>query len=483
MAPKGSRRFNGKSRSGCSQCKRRRVKCDRVGPICSNCSRRQEPCSYLGLLATVLDNANAASGGAPSSSRDVAPGQGQAAAAQPSTRDSLTPLPAEISKADEAELKQHFSAHAWQTFSLLPDPKQCDVFSRWIPQLATRHVFIHQAMLSLSALHLCYLAPPDVKRYYALAYQYSIQASNYFRLAVRDVNEDNWLLIVMFYMCNGIFNFYRPFMDEKIMRIPCTLTPAASLHAMRSGGQFADSIRGYLERSPIRAKLQQVDQDAWARDPENRAPTALAKLAALEQWLRHHGGSDQTGGGGGGGLSSHDAATYSAALDALADWVRGLPGGKPRMSCHFVAWPTVLSEAYYSLLEANDPMALVLFLIWNGAMSHMPRRWYMVDWFARTGSVAAAELEKQSPSPLHRLWESLESEGDGTSDTGTSTCCGPGASSSSVEGAVPSQRTTASGVENCEEGDDGEQQAPVHNALPEWSPQTLSHSSFPILPH
>lgn len=310
---------------------------------------------------------------------------------------------------------------------------------------------------------MCYLAPPDVKRYYALAYQYSIQASNYFRLAVRDISEDNWLLIVIFYTCNGIFNFYRPFLDENVMGIPCTLTPAASLQAMRSGGQFADSVRNFLERSPIRAKLQQADPDAWARDPENITPVFLTKLARLEEWLRRLG-LDHTD------ISPDSVATYFTAIDALVNWVHGLPGGKPRMPCHIVAWPIVLPDAYYSLLEANDPMALVLYLVWSDIMSHMPRRWFLLDWLARGRSLAISELEKQPRTSLHRLWETLEGNGGETADTGTSTCGGPG---TGIEASMQSQ-TTSSVVKGYE--GDGEQQASVDHSLPESYPPTAGQS-------
>lgn len=43
----GSRRHHTKSRNGCAQCKRRRVRCNCIAPVCSNCKRRNERCSFL----------------------------------------------------------------------------------------------------------------------------------------------------------------------------------------------------------------------------------------------------------------------------------------------------------------------------------------------------------------------------------------------------------------------------------------------------
>lgn len=38
-----------KSRTGCRQCKRRRVKCDERSPICGDCSRLQLDCSFVSI--------------------------------------------------------------------------------------------------------------------------------------------------------------------------------------------------------------------------------------------------------------------------------------------------------------------------------------------------------------------------------------------------------------------------------------------------
>ncbi|KAG7143134.1 Sterol uptake control protein 2 like [Verticillium longisporum] len=399
--PRDQATFNGKSRSGCTQCKKRRVKCDCIGPVCANCRRRQEQCSYLGLLATNMSDLTT---GLPIPTRNddamAVVRHAAAAVEHASSRDALiNTMPAERWRADEAELKHHFFTHAWHTFSLLSDPTKCDVWSRWIPQLATRHIFIQQIMLSLSALHICYLQPPDPKRYYALTYQYSIQASNCFRLAIREMNEENWVLLVMFSMCNGIFDYYRPFLDENVMSIPYQPNPADTLSLMRVGGQFGVSIAEYMKNSPLRDKIQQADADAWAQDPDDLAPATLDKIAKLETWLRP-GPSDSD-------REVLEAAAATKALAALSSWVKTLPGGKPRMFCHMVAWPVMLQEEYIALLRAKSPAALMVFILWSEVATYAPRRWYYAAWFQRGLSIGRRELEAQQPlTQLHRLWNS-----------------------------------------------------------------------------
>ncbi|KAF1956102.1 hypothetical protein CC80DRAFT_535490 [Byssothecium circinans] len=48
--PTTTRRSHNKTRLGCANCKKRRIKCDCTHPICGNCKKREQDCSFL-LLA------------------------------------------------------------------------------------------------------------------------------------------------------------------------------------------------------------------------------------------------------------------------------------------------------------------------------------------------------------------------------------------------------------------------------------------------
>ncbi|KAK2025901.1 hypothetical protein LX32DRAFT_40019 [Colletotrichum zoysiae] len=404
--PKGSRQYHGKTKNGCRQCKKRRVKCDCVGPVCANCRRRQEHCSYLGLLADTLNRENEGdkSGDTMSMVRRAA-----TVAAHASSRDALNAsLPAERLRADEAELKHHFLNQAWFTFSLQKDPRKCDVWSRWVPQLATRNVFVHQSMLSIAALHLCYLEPPDAKRYYSMACKHAIQASNYFRLAVPQVNEDNWLATFVFSMCNGIFGYYRPFADEKIMGQVNTFEPAKSLTVMRVAARFSDTVTRYVYKSPNRNKLAQVDPDDWRDSNDALLRPSLSKIAKLEEFLLL--GPESTG------VQAQETEVYLAALSALRTYILSLPG-RPRIWKHFIIWPSLVSEQYISLLRAKEPVALMLFVLWTKVMYLAPQRWYLMAWYSRGHVSSLRELAQQAATPAHRFWETLVDDAGGLSES------------------------------------------------------------------
>ncbi|KDN61354.1 hypothetical protein CSUB01_06556 [Colletotrichum sublineola] len=320
-------------------------------------------------------------------------------AAHASSRDALhASLPAERLRADEAELKHHFLNQAWFTFSLQKDPRKCDVWSRWVPQLATRNIFIHQSMLSIAALHLCYLEPPDAKRYYSMACRHAIQASNYFRLAVPQVNDENWLATFVFSMCNGIFGYYRPFADEKIMGQVSTFEPAKSFAVMRVAARFSDQVTRYVYKSPNRNKLAQVDPDEWRESNNILLRPSLLKVAKLEEFLLL--GSEVTG------VRAEDTEVYRAALSALRTYLISLPG-RPRIWKHFIIWPSLVSEQYISLLQMKKPVALMLFAIWAKVMYLAPQRWYLMAWYGRNYTSSLRELARQVTTPAHRFWETL----------------------------------------------------------------------------
>ncbi|KXH59660.1 hypothetical protein CSAL01_04740 [Colletotrichum salicis] len=402
--PKGSRQYHGKTKNGCRQCKKRRVKCDCVGPVCANCRRRQEHCSYLGLLADALNREN----GEKASDTLSMVRRAATVAAHASSRDVLSAsLPAEKLRADEAELKHHFLNEAWFTFSLQSDPRKCDVWSRWVPQLASRNVFIHQSMLSIAALHLCYLEPPNAKRYYSMACQHAIQASNYFRLAVPQVTEENWLATFVFSMCNGIFGYYRPFADEKVMGQVSTFEPCKALTVMRVAARFSDTVTPHVFKSPIRDKLAQVDLKEWRDSSDVLLRPAMQKIVKFVEFLCL--GPESTG------IQVEDIKIYLGALGALKSWITSLPG-RPRIWKHFIIWPSLVSEQYLSLLRLKEPVSLMIFVLWIEVMFLAPRRWYLMPWYDRGHASAMAELGKLVDTPARRFWDVLQAE-DSQSDT------------------------------------------------------------------
>jgi hypothetical protein len=129
------KRAHKKSRYGCDQCRRRRVKCDERLPACSNCLQREEPCHF---------------------SRP--PGVEPSGPSETKLKDdraiSLECLLTEVSLDDtrfrELELMHHWCTKTCSSFT----PIFIDVMRHEATREAFQHPYLMEAILALTSLHI-----------------------------------------------------------------------------------------------------------------------------------------------------------------------------------------------------------------------------------------------------------------------------------------------------------------------------------------
>ncbi|KAM6536173.1 hypothetical protein FALCPG4_002190 [Fusarium falciforme] len=129
------RRPHTKSRTGCTACKKRKIKCGEERPICSNCQRRNETCHFI--LRPLPANSYAKPLPAPSASP------------LPSTPWTLDML--------DMELLHNFSTSTYATLS--DDPLIRDLWRVRVVKLCFTCDYAMLALLSVSALHLAQFSP------------------------------------------------------------------------------------------------------------------------------------------------------------------------------------------------------------------------------------------------------------------------------------------------------------------------------------
>ncbi|KAJ5679931.1 hypothetical protein N7462_008175 [Penicillium macrosclerotiorum] len=139
MAP---RRAHTKSRNGCDQCKRRRVKCDEKGPPCSNCISRELNCTYL--RAPPRD-APSVRRSAPVPTRDLGTPRILAPLSPAST-------PSAVSGVRDLELMHKFATETFR--SLCTAEPEFHVWQIVIPRLALQYDFLMNGILALASLHI-----------------------------------------------------------------------------------------------------------------------------------------------------------------------------------------------------------------------------------------------------------------------------------------------------------------------------------------
>ncbi|KAJ6036705.1 C6 transcription factor, partial [Penicillium herquei] len=175
------RRSHKKSRNGCDQCKKRRVKCDETGPPCSMCSFRELECTFGGSSAHTVQHDVVDT---PSLSPPVT---GTSFDATNRTRTILInrfPLRA-------LELMHKFSTETYQSLSNAPTDDYGWQFT--VPEKALDHDFLMSGILAFSSLHIAVISesPEKVSSYIDTAIEYNNQALPPFRQAIGNLSSSN----------------------------------------------------------------------------------------------------------------------------------------------------------------------------------------------------------------------------------------------------------------------------------------------------
>ncbi|TEY28275.1 hypothetical protein BOTCAL_1038g00010 [Botryotinia calthae] len=163
--PRGPRKGHKKSRRGCYNCKKRKVKCQETLPSCQNCTRNQLSCSYPTLPPSILP---------------LKPRQISNQSPVPYGNLQATPT---IFSLDDMFIFHHFLMHA---YPYLPVGSK----EKWVcqvPVLAHHNPFLLHAILGLSASHISSHLPffpcnstvnsgSPAKNYHTLSLHYRILA-------------------------------------------------------------------------------------------------------------------------------------------------------------------------------------------------------------------------------------------------------------------------------------------------------------------
>ncbi|KAH7398039.1 hypothetical protein BKA64DRAFT_753855 [Cadophora sp. MPI-SDFR-AT-0126] len=220
-------RPHAKTRTGCVQCKQRKIKCDEAKPSCRNCNRHRSTCSFLQYvpLGRGLQHGRLPSR-EPSHHRPYIPPQTQdqdqqqqqqsnnlnahskstrntnhnlrvhLPASRPGPRPSpaLNSLPTTFTGPD-LHLLHSYTTQTSQSM-LGPHMTGSSIWGTSIVSLSFTHSFLIHAMFSLSALHLVHLhsSSPDQflsQRFQQIATYHHTKALTLFRHELQNLNEEN----------------------------------------------------------------------------------------------------------------------------------------------------------------------------------------------------------------------------------------------------------------------------------------------------
>ncbi|KAL2048797.1 hypothetical protein ABVK25_010922 [Lepraria finkii] len=166
-----------KSRTGCQQCRARRIKCNEVHPICGSCKRYQVPCIY-----DRRSPSKAAGSRQPDKTRDSSIRSSPKYDIKASSATVRDFPESRERRLLELRLLHHYATRTSMSFSASPEPAAKEIWSVVCPKVALKHDALLYSIYAISALHMTRTEPfdPDIMD----AHQ------KYFELGLQEHNRD-----------------------------------------------------------------------------------------------------------------------------------------------------------------------------------------------------------------------------------------------------------------------------------------------------
>ncbi|KAL3482164.1 hypothetical protein BJX99DRAFT_217445 [Aspergillus californicus] len=334
------RRSHRKARTGCSSCKKRRIKCDEQKPTCRNCLQHKIKCGYHETLLFQAPRR-------PLGSQTSPPTASRAPSAA-----SQGPLPL-CEDLVNVRLMHHFTTSTCQTLTT-----NRGVQALWrcqVPELGFVHRYLLQMIFAVAALHISRKTPSETQ-YVLYAYQQYEASLRNSSLALTQISPDNCHALYAVSALAFIFEFG-------------TLQHRKSL-LYNENGLLADWIvhsRGV--HTVIGSSWGHLGSGCLKQMFECEYTSAVP--AAFEGSLRE--------------LASHThlhlfpeekRRIYSDAVDELIKWSKLLNFGFYGWLCHY-------ADEYGELLARKDPYALVIFGYSAVLLKDAEPRYWIDGWAPR----------------------------------------------------------------------------------------------------
>ncbi|KAI5246662.1 hypothetical protein E4T42_06324 [Aureobasidium subglaciale] len=360
------RRAHKKSRNGCSQCKKRHIKCDEKQPACSGCVIAGLDCPFASDLTTLHGTVQAS----PATSSNVSTISRQSplitAALSPST---LGRFNSGIDSADRFEdvdvnmvhlqLFSHFMSDTSRTF--IKTDSSLEVYQRNLRECVFSQRYLMHEVLSLAALHMSLQSASQSavqgKCYQHLATTLQSKALAGFNEAVQEINDTNCLTLLLFSHMLGVHSFCEVFIsqDESFSNFLTRLLQA--IHLLRGVNAVIQPWWHVLSTTDMVQLMREGEAHRIATESLETTVPHLHNLIATAD------------------ISETSLCIYREALRRLD---AALHGSELRDDINIVfAWLVTSPKEYTDLLAERRPEALVL-LAYYALVLHRRRSSWLI---------------------------------------------------------------------------------------------------------
>ncbi|KAJ6184827.1 hypothetical protein N7519_006128 [Penicillium mononematosum] len=386
--PVRARRTHCKSRLGCASCKRRRIKCDERRPICSNCVHHKIDCTFatevvaeptsLSERATEQRRARRSRTHQNSTYKwkhtFVSPNNSDETRSSTDSTgtkyDASTVPPTTISLAD-LQLFHYFITTTYQAMAVEGGQ---DLWQVDLVQWGFEFPSILHLVLALAALHAAYEKPE-------LRDQFVQQANDHFTFGIRSVtgilsqlNDENCQKIYMSASLICLIYFGRgPCPGEYL--IFSTSGPSEWLILMRGVKFIMANYRDKVFTGTLEPKGGSDEPD-FAMTPEMCSESSEHTMyTEAVQRLVEQEEKDES-----------DRAMYISAIKDLLGIIREVyrkvSAGKTGLHLMhlLIGWLYRQPEEFVSIMEQQEPHALIIVASWGVLLKYMESSWLMKGW-------------------------------------------------------------------------------------------------------
>ncbi|KAL2810005.1 hypothetical protein BJX63DRAFT_330812 [Aspergillus granulosus] len=360
------RRSHTKSRYGCDQCKKRRVKCDEQGPPCSNCTNRELKCFYSKIPA-VPSSTN--------KSESPTPAQGHNTphfVAQPYRQAheiNSSPNGASSAELRKLELMHKFSTETYQ--SLCNSSADFYIWQMVVPRKALAHDFLMNGILAIASLHIASsMDASGASTYINTALEYHNQTLTPFRHAIDDINYENCDAVFAHSVVTTIIGIALPQLTtEKEEKVSMTEKIILAAELLQGVSKILSICRPWMQ-----LKLFSSGDDFWGQanislDADTEA--ALNSLSALTDDVTN---ADQQN-------------IFKDALTLLRQCFTRYANSRDIAS--ILAWTAAVKKGFVDALRCRQPLALLILMYWGALLHELHGR---VWWAKNSGSALVLEL-------------------------------------------------------------------------------------------
>ncbi|KAL4896138.1 hypothetical protein BDV59DRAFT_128400 [Aspergillus ambiguus] len=385
------RRSHRKSRNGCLQCKRRKVKCDEGRPTCNKCSVHGVYCSFVDSSPPVQPGSEKSSPSNGPAPRHATVGLSQRGSEQPNqtiapaTNTSILAL---RSSSDltifDFELLHHYTTSTCYTLSRAPAVQA--IWRDEAPRVGFTMPFVLHALLAISALHLARLNPSRQAECVARAQMHHEVAVHTVAPVVPFLAADNYVALFLFSSLTCIYSCSKPQGEDDFLVLFERGRISDWVRLFRGNKAIISCVENDLRTGALRALFVNGGYLAASR----RGANALEQ-GRLYVWELRRMICDSA-------LGPSQLSVYLETLDELSRTLAIVmkPGEQHRLDTADVfAWLLEVSDEYLDLLRQEAPIALIIFAYFCVSLRQIEWMWWMEGLSGRLMSELGSVLDEK----------------------------------------------------------------------------------------